>query len=727
MGILTSNRIPLRPKPMSNQIVQELSNFIWSVADLLRGPYRPPQYERVMLPMTVLRRFDCVLEATKPAVLERFNELQRTGKYERLSDNIDQDLNTVAGGGIDIGFHNRSDFNFARLRGDPNNIDQHLARYIDGFSKNVRDIFKHFDFEKEIERLVESDRLFLIVQQFGKIDLHPDRVTNIDMGLLFEDLIRRFNEAANETAGDHFTPREVIRLMVNLLLQPDENIFKVENKITTIYDPTCGTGGMLSEGEKWIIDHSKDEKAIVFAYGQDYNPRSYAVAVSDRLMKGQQSSAIKLGNTLTNDQFKDSTFDYLLANPPFGVDWKGQLEIIEDEHKKAGYAGRFGPKLPRVNDGALLFLLHMISKFEPAQKPAHENAPLFNQHTEASGSRAAVVFNGSPLFTGGAGSGESEIRRWIIENDWLEAIVALPEQMFYNTGIGTFVWIVTNRKVKERKGKIQLIDARDRWTPMRRSLGDKRRYLSDETIVEITREHGAFKASKHSKLFDNTYFGYRRITVERPLRLRFQITQSAKETFLDSAPEYLDLIRALEKELGTDAQMDWNPIRDAAETHCKRLEIKWTARARKFFREVFTDTDLNAKPVIDKRGDFAGTVGAYLFPDHAMPKGTQAELDAIFGIYPEAKGKKTVKYEPDPKLRDSENVPLSEDVVAFFLREVRPFVLDAWIDPDAADEKDGGAGKKGYEINFNREFFRYEPPRALEVIDRELSRLKHGF
>jgi type I restriction enzyme M protein len=724
MGILTSNRTPLRPKPMSNQIVQELSNFIWSVADLLRGPYRPPQYERVMLPMTVLRRFDCVLEATKPAVLEEFNELQRTGKYERLSDSIDKKLNEVAGGGVDIGFHNRSDFNFAKLRGDPNNIDQHLARYIDGFSKNVRDIFKHFDFEKEIERLVESDRLFLIVQQFGKIDLHPDRVTNIDMGLLFEDLIRRFNEAANETAGDHFTPREVIRLMVNLLLQPDENIFKVENKITTIYDPTCGTGGMLSEGEKWIIDHSKDEKAIVFAYGQDYNPRSYAVAVSDRLMKGQQSSAIKLGNTLTNDQFKDSTFDYLLANPPFGVDWKGQLEIIEDEHKKAGYAGRFGPKLPRVNDGALLFLLHMISKFEPAQKPAHENAPLFNQYTDPAGSRAAVVFNGSPLFTGGAGSGESEIRRWIIENDWLEAIVALPEQMFYNTGIGTFVWIVTNRKVKERKGKIQLIDARDRWTPMRRSLGDKRRYLSDETIVEITREHGAFKASKHSKLFDNTYFGYRRITVERPLRLRFQITQSAKETFLNSAPEYLDVIVALEKQYGSDAYLDWNPFRGVSEDLCKPLGLKWTARVRKFFRDIFTTVDPNAKPVIDKRGDFAGTVGAYLFPDHGMPKDTQAELDAIFGIYPEAKGKKTVKYEPDPKLRDSENVPLSEDVVAFFLREVRPFVSDAWIDPDAADEKDGGAGKKGYEINFNREFFRYDPPRALEVIDRELSEVE---
>jgi type I restriction enzyme M protein len=720
---------------MSNQIVQELSNYIWSVADLLRGPYRRPQYERVMLPMTVLRRFDYVLEATKPAVLERFEELKRTGKHERLGDSIDRELNIVAGNGTNIGFHNRSKQDFKILLGDPNNIKEHFMDYLNGFSFEVREIFRHFDFEKEIERLLEADRLFMIVREFAKMDLHPSRIKNIDMGLLFEDLIRRFNEDANETAGDHFTPREVIRLMVNLLLEPDTDILTKDFKIITIYDPTCGTGGMLSEGQNWILEHNP--KANVFVYGQDYNPRSYAVAASDLLMKGNQRSHIALGNTLTNDQFDGiknpdlnlpPEFHYLLANPPFGVDWKGQQQIIENEHQKRGYAGRFGPKLPRVNDGALLFLLHMIAKFEPVNKPniKLENTPLFNNQNDLGGSRAAVVFNGSPLFTGGAGSGESEIRRWIIENDWLEAIVALPEQMFYNTGIGTFVWIVTNRKVKERKHKIQLIDARDRWTPMRRSLGDKRRYLNDQTIVDITREHGSFNPSQHCKIFDSSYFGYRRITVERPLRLRFQISREAKEIFLDAAPEYLDLIRSLEPQFGNTAHHDWNIIRDSIEVLVKKQKIKWTAKIRKFFRDVFTDTDPMAAPVIKETGHFAGSIGHIHFPDHSIPAHlTQTELDEIFGIARGAtKTKKDLKYEPDPKLRDFENVPLSEDVATFFLREVRPFVPDAWIDPDAADEKDGGAGKKGYEINFNREFFRYDPPRALEVIDQELSEVE---
>jgi type I restriction enzyme M protein len=707
---------------MSNTIVQELSNFIWSIADLLRGPYRPPQYERVMLPMTVLRRFDCVLERNKLAVLARFDELVRTGRYEKIGDKVDTDLNAVASKNLvqPIDFHNHSKLDFTKLRGDPDSLVYNLNDYIDGFSRNVREIFKHFDFDKEVERLVEADRLFLIVREFSRIDLHPDRVKNIDMGLLFEDLIRRFNEAANETAGDHFTPREVIRLMVNLLLEPDKAIFTTPSKVTTLYDPTCGTGGMLSEGENWVVQHSKDQKANIFTYGQDYNPRSYAVAASDLLMKGNRDSSIKLGNTLTDDKFGGQQFDYLLANPPFGVDWKGQQQIIENEQTKTGSRGRFPTKLPRVNDGALLFLLHMIHKF----RPLNQNASLFEHHNDPGGSRAAVVFNGSPLFTGGAGSGESEIRRWIIEKDWLEAIIALPEQMFYNTGIGTFVWIVTNRKATARKGKIQLIDARDRWTPMRRSLGDKRRYLSDATIHDITREHGAFRTATHSKIYDNANFGYRRITVERPLRLRFQISQSAKESFLELTPEYLPLIRALEQQCGTNAHPNWNPIRDASETLVKQLGIKWPAKSRKFFRDVFTSTDPSAQPVTEKRGDFTGSISQVHFPAHTLPNKTQSELDAIFGIYPEAKGKKTVKYEPDPKLRDFENVPMTEDVVTFFEREVRPFVPDAWIDPDAADEKDGGAGKVGYEINFNREFFKYDPPRPLEVIDRELSEVE---
>jgi type I restriction enzyme M protein len=707
---------------------QELSNFIWTIADLLRGPYRPPQYERVMLPMTVLRRFDCMLEPTKDAVLEEYKTLERNGTLEKLGDKIDSRLNSVA----KQGFHNRSPFNFGRLLGDPDKIDQHLMSYIDGFSANVRTIFRYFDFEKEIEKLAENNRLYLIVQKFASVDLHVDRIDNIQMGLLFEDLIRRFNEAANETAGDHFTPREVIRLMVNLLLEPDSTNL-TGDKIVTIYDPTCGTGGMLSEGQNWLRDHNPN--ATVLVYGQDYNPRSYAVAASDLLIKGDsgKNSVIRFGNTLTNDQFDGikepnlpSRFDYLLANPPFGVDWKGQQSLIEDEHRTAGYAGRFGPKLPRVNDGALLFLLHMISKFEPVQKPGDPNQdlPLFAKNMNAGGSRAAVVFNGSPLFTGGAGSGESEIRRWIIENDWLEAIIALPEQMFYNTGIGTFIWVVTNRKVADRKGKIQLIDARDRWTPMRRSLGDKRRYLTDATIDDITREHGAISSNTNSKVFDNRYFGYRRITVERPLRLRFQITQDAKERFLDAAPEFLDFVLALEKRHGNDPHGDWNSIWEVAEPLAKANDLKWTAQSRKFFRNVFATPDQTATPVIGKRGNLAGSIQTHHFPDHDTPNMPQSDLDAIFGIHADGKSKRTIQYEPDPNLRDFENVPLTENVVDFFLREVRPFVPDAWIEADAADEKDGGVGKKGYEINFNREFLKYEAPRQLEVIDQELSEVE---
>ena len=567
---------------------QELANFIWSVADLLRGPYRPPQYERVMLPMTVLRRFDGVLEPTKEAVLKRHRQLTESGKVK----NFDPILNKVAGGGVDLGFHNHDKLDFQKLKGDPDNIGRHLTDYIAGYSENVRKLFERFEFEKEIEKLEDSNRLYLVVSKFAEIDLHPRRVDNITMGLLFEDLIRRFNEAANETAGDHFTPREVIRLMVNLLLEPDSHILTTRGIISTVCDPTCGTGGMLSEAQNWIREHNADAKVHVF--GQDYNPRSFAVAAADLLIKGQKDGRIEFGNTLTDDKFPGELFDYLLANPPFGVDWKAEQKEIE---RMAGFRTYRG-KLPRVNDGALLFLLHMISKFQPV-RPAEQKR----------GSRCAIVFNGSPLFTGGAGSGESEIRRWIIEHDWLEAIVALPEQMFYNTGIGTFIWIVTNRKAKARKGKIQLIDARDRWAPMRRSLGDKRRLITDDTIAALTKEHGAFRATETCQIFDNTDFGYRRITVERPRR---------------------DAAGAI--------------VRDAA-----------------------------GRPVADAA------------------------------------------------LRDFENVPLKEDPRVFFEREVRPFVADAWINETVVDEQDGGIGKVGYEINFNRVFFRYEPPRALAEIDAELA------
>jgi type I restriction enzyme M protein len=395
---------------MAPKNFQELSSFIWSVADLLRGPYRPPQYERVMLPMTILRRFDCVLAQTKAKVIRRYEQI-RDGKLK----NPDAILNKIAGGGKDLGFHNHSDLDFQKLKSDPDHIARHLTSYINGFSKNVCDIFDRFDFGKEIDKLEESNRLYAIVARFADIDLHPIYVDNITMGLLFEDLIRRFNEAANETAGDHFTPREVIRLMVNLLLEPDEHILTTSGIIAKVCDPACGTGGMLSEAQNWIREHN--DTAQVIAYGQDYNPRSYAVAASDLLIKGHRDSRIEQGNTLIDDHFSGERFDYLLANPPFGVDWKEEQKILSNRKDFHGYPG----KLPRVNDGALLFLLYMIGHFE-------EVKPVEKKH----GSRCAIVFNGSPLFTGGAGSGESEIRRWIIERDMLESIVALPELFWFS-------------------------------------------------------------------------------------------------------------------------------------------------------------------------------------------------------------------------------------------------------------------------------------------------------
>jgi type I restriction enzyme M protein len=520
------------------------ANLIWQIADLLRGPYRPPQYERVMLPMTVLRRFDCVLAPTKAQVL---------GEYERLKgklqgEALDARLNKVAG----QRFHNHSPLDFQKLKGDPNHVAQHLVSYIKGFSANVRRIFEYFEFETEIEKMREANILYLVVSKFADVDLHPDRVPNEQMGLIFENLIRRFNELANETAGDHFTPRDVIRLMVHILFINDDALLATPGTVRTLLDPACGTGGMLAEAQNYLREHHP--QARLFVYGQDYNKRAFATAASDMLIKQVDHNGtgdnIRFGDTLTEDQFAGQTFDYFLTNPPFGVDWKKQQKEIEREHEKRGFAGRFGAGLPRVNDGALLFLQHMIAKFEPVQPEKHKH-----------GSRLAIVFSGSPLFTGGAGSGESNIRKWIIENDWLEAIIALPEQMFYNTGIGTYIWIVTNRKEARRRGKIQLIDARDLWTPggapdSKRSLGDKRRHLSAAQIEEIVRLYGRFEENERSKIFDNADFGYTRVTVERPLRLTYRMTTEAKARFLEAFPDLLDDVQAIDAALGRAPQRD---------------------------------------------------------------------------------------------------------------------------------------------------------------------------
>jgi type I restriction enzyme M protein len=698
---------------MTHANFQQLANFIWSVADLLRGPYRPPQYERVMLPLTVLRRFDAVLAPTKESVLARHKSL--TGKNAALVDRVLNDL-AKDDDGRALGFHNHSALDFQRLKGDPDNIGRHLTNYINGFSENVRKIFERFEFEKEIEKLEQANRLYQVVSQFAEIDLHPRTVDNITMGLVFEDLIRRFNESANETAGDHFTPREVIRLMVNLLLEPDTQVLTQKGVIVTICDPACGTGGMLAEAQNWIRDHN--DQATVKVFGQDYNPRSYAVAASDLLIKGHKDSRVEFGNTLTDDPFTDLRFDYLLANPPFGVDWKAEKKIIDRWPDFGGYKG----KLPRINDGALLFLLFMMSKFQDHQ-PQNRDKP---------GSRAAIVFNGSPLFTGGAGSGESEIRRWVIERDQLEAIVALPEQMFYNTGIGTFVWVVTNRKAAHRKGKIQLIDARERWSPMKRTLGDKRRYLDAAAIGAITREHGAMTQAATSRVFDNEVFGYRRVTVERPLRLRFEITPEAKDRFLHACPELFDAVQALEGKLGTEPLSDWNQAWNKIQEVFKHLPEGaggWTPGAKgtaqkKIFRDCFTTVDPEAAPVIAKRHTSVAVDDKALFPQPIAAAGVdRAALHAMLGLYGDG-GRKYIEYESDSALRDAENVPLKDDVVSYFLREVRPYVPDAWIDRETRDEQDGGIGKVGYEINFNRVFFQYEPPRPLEVIDAELAEVE---
>ena len=644
------------------------ANLIWQIADLLRGPYRPPQYERVMLPMTVLRRFDCVLAPTKARALA---EHERSKGTKLTGDALDSKLNKAAG----QRFHNHSPLDFEKLKGDPDNVNKHLVSYIKGFSTNVQRIFEYFEFETEIERMHEANILYLVVSRFADVDLTPHDdsskgVPNYVMGQIFENLIRRFNELANETAGDHFTPRDVIRLMVNILFIHDDRLLATPGTVRKLLDPACGTGGMLAEAQRYLREHHPD--ARLYVYGQDYNKRAFATAASDMLMKQVDHNGggnnIRFGDSFTEDQFAGETFDYFLTNVPFGVDWKKQQKEIQQEHDKRGFDGRFGAGLPRVNDGSLLFLQHMIHKFEPVRPAEHKH-----------GSRIAIVFSGSPLFTGGAGSGESDIRKWIIENDWLEAIIALPEQMFYNTGIGTYIWIVTNRKEKRRKGKIQLLDARDVWTAggsedNKRSLGDKRRHMTEKQIDEVVRLYGRYQDGHRSRIFDNADFGYTRVTVERPLRLRYRMTAEDKARFLDACPHLLDDVQAIDKGLGREPQLDWSVTWGQIQRLLDKRESRWKSNEQKLFRSVFAQRDPAAKPV---------------------PKGGRND-----------------GFEADADLRDFESVPLKEDVVAYFEREVLPHVADAWIDPS----KD----KVGYEISFNRHFYVFTPSRPLAEIDADL-------
>jgi len=653
----------------------EKVSLIWSIAELLRGPYRPNQYKDVMLPMTVLRRLDCVLEPTKEKVLER-QKKHAGGKVK----NLDPILCRVTG----VPFYNTSRYTFEKLKGAPNNIAANLTNYIKGFSARAREIIEQFEFEEHIAKLDKADRLYLIVSRFCQVDLHPDTVANIEMGYIFEELIRRFNEASNEKAGDHFTPREVIRLMVDLLFMPDNSVLTTKGIVKTLYDPACGTGGMLSVAEDYLRELNPDAQLEVF--GQDFNAQAYAICGSDMMIKGENIDHIACDDSFTDDRFPRSRFDYMLANPPFGVEWKPEEKDIRREHEEQGFGGRFGAGLPRINDGSLLFLQHMISKMkEPAE----------------GGTRLAIVFNGSPLFTGSAGQGESEIRRWIIDNDWLEAIVAMPDQLFYNTGIYTYLWIVTNRKEPSRKGKIQLVDGTSFFKKMRKSLGNKRNEICEDQRAAITRLYGGFTHGEHVRIFDNADFGYRRITVERPLRLNFAVNDERLARVRESTP-FASLATSKKRK----------------DTKAAQAEIE---AGRKQQEDILTALQALAGQVVVKdREIFLGQVkAAFAEADIKLPAAllkailmALAERDETAGICTDAKGDP----EPDPELRDYENVPLKEDIHEYMRREVLPHVPDAWVDESKT--------RIGYEISFNRYFYKYVPPRPLAEIESDLKKIE---
>jgi type I restriction enzyme M protein len=583
----------------------ELANFIWQVADLLRGDYKQADYGKVILPFTLLRRLDCVLESTKDNVLAEHAKRKDEGV------NLDTFLKRKS----KQTFYNTSPFTVPGLLADPGNILKNLTAYVSEFSADARDVFERFKFTAQIADLDDKNLLYLIVQKFATVDLHPDEVPNETMGLLFEELIRKFAELSNETAGEHFTPREVVKLIVQCLFAGDDEALTKPGVVRSLYDPTAGTGGILSAGQLEALNINKSAKIVLF--GQELNPESYAICKADMLVKGQDPKNIVYGNTLSEDGFANEKFDYQAANPPFGVDWKKVKDAVEAEHKKKGFGGRFGPGLPRISDGSMLFLMHLISKMRPASE---------------GGGRVGLVLNGSPLFTGDAGSGESEIRRWILESDMLDAIVALPNDLFYNTGIATYIWLLDNNKPAHRQDKVQLIDATRMYAKMKKSLGNKRVHLTEEQIAEIVQVYSSnadkavfkreFKSGNGeaeprviSKVFDTKFFGYRKVTVDRPPQAGKEVTVKLK------------------------------------------------------------------------------------------------------------KGQKPY----DPQLRDTESIPLTESIAEYMKREVLPHVPDAFVNEEVKDEKDGQVGKVGYEINFNRYFYVYKPPRAPHVIAAEIREMEKRF
>ncbi|NOH70237.1 SAM-dependent DNA methyltransferase [Vibrio pectenicida] len=675
----------------TNNNHSSVAAFLWSVADLLRGDFRQSQYGRIILPFTLLRRLECVLEATKPDVLAKYDAVKAM-PFEAQ----DKLLTHTA----QLSFYNTSKMDLNRL--GETGVASNLENYIQSFSPNAREIFEHFDFFNTIDKLEEADLLYKVAKRFATTDLHPNTISNHGMGLIFEELIRRFAESSNDTAGEHFTPRDIVDLTTSLLFTNEEELTS-SGLVRSIYDPTAGTGGFLSSGMEYV--HKLNNKASLSAFGQELNPESYAICKADMLIKGQKVDNIKLGNTLSNDQLRTDKFDYMLSNPPFGVDWKKIQKFINDEHNDKGFEGRFGAGLPRVSDGSLLFLMHLVSKM---RTPSSEDK-------SKGGSRIGIILNGSPLFTGGAGSGESEIRRYILENDLLEAIVALPTDMFYNTGIATYVWVLSSHKPANRKGKVQLINAskeraktggRGRsssqvtggevegndgssqknvfYAAMRKSLGSKRKELTPAAIDIIVKTYGQFAENEFSKIFDYKEFGYRRITVERPLKLAIYPKDELR-------------LEALQ------ADKAWSKLGESVQNAVLEALASFT-------EEKLLSRDAFLKAFITKLNGIKLTAAQQkLIVKHLGEHDYEAEVCKVKG-----------KVEANPDLRDNENVPLTETVDDYFAREVLPHVPDAWIDTKKTDELDGEVGVVGYEIPFNRHFYVYEPPRALEAIDADL-------
>lgn len=680
--------------------------------------------------MIVLRRMDCVLEANKEKVLEKYNQLKKEKKLK--DDAVHKVLGNLAVGKRKQPLYNVSPYTFKKLLDDSENISKNLTSYINGFSPKAKEIFEKFKFDEELVKLDDANRLFSIVLEFSKIDLHPERISNLQMGYVFEELVRKFNEQANEEAGDHFTPREVISLMANLIYSNEVDVYK-PGIVRTIYDPTCGTGGMLSVSEEHIRSHNPQANIILF--GQEYNDESYAICCSDLLIKDEPVDNIIHGDTLgdgkTTDGHPNNKFHYMMANPPFGVEWKPQQTVVEKEHNTFGFEGRFGPGLPRINDGSLLFLMHMISKMHKSPEDGGE------------GSKIAIVLNGSPLFTGDAGSGESNIRRWIIENDLLDAVVALPNQMFYNTGINTYIWLVTNRKPKERKGKVQLIDGTRHYKKMDRSLGNKRNELSDDHIADLTQLYcdylnngpsqvkadGKEETRVCSKIFDNREFGYIKITVERPLRLNFLVSDE-RITKLTDHPAFVALGTSKKHKDKTGAKKE---IEVGTRQQVQIISMLKKIKSKKLYKDretflAFFDSVLEKEALKLDTSIYQAIVSSL------------SERDPEAEICRTAKGKP----EPDVDLRDNELVPLPKNIKLplpigydkkesnddllilvkkqceqYLKDEVLSHVPDAWIDHSKT--------KVGYEIPINRYFYVYEPPRPLFEIESDIEKVENDI